>query len=175
MRRLLYISSLVVAACFITAPAAKAQFAATGTTTLSLTIGPEASIRVDTTTTSLTSPGIFSNFSGTTSFTYKIRTTTAGGTGAITSQVTSDFTGSGPSVASSHLTYTCTVASPGTACSGTQTASTTLQKSVATFAADAHSLDAGTGSNSVSWLLTNSPSYQTGSYTATVTFTISAT
>ena len=34
---------------------------------------------------------------------------------------------------------------------------------------------AGTGGNSVSWSLTNDPQYATGSYSATATFTISAT
>jgi hypothetical protein len=70
------------------------------------------------------------------------------------------------------LTYTCTVAAPGTACSGSQTASTTASTPVASFGADAHATG---NAGSVAWSLTNDPLYPTGSYSATVTFTISAT
>ena len=62
-------------------------------------------------------------------------------------------------------------------CTGSVTASTTASTSVATFATDAHST-AGTGSSdagTVIWTLPNDPIYKTGTYTATATFTISAT
>ncbi len=159
-----------------------AQFAATGTTSVSITVASEAALRIDTPTTSLTTTGtVFNNYTGTTNFTYKIRTSQGTGTGTITAQVTSDFSGSGgPSVATppsagDALVYSCTVATPGTACTGSQTASTTSSTSIATFGADAHSTVAGTGSNSVAWTLTNDPVYKTGTYAATVTFTISST
>ncbi len=172
----------VVVASWLTIPAAYSQaFAGSGTTTVSVTVGAEASISIDTGATSLTSSGtLFSNFAGTTSFTYKIRTTKVGGTGSITSQVTTDFSPSGgPSVASppssgDALTYTCTVSSPGAACSSSQTSSTTASTPVATFGASASSSKPG-NSGSVGWTLTNDPMYQTGPYSATVTFTISAT
>jgi hypothetical protein len=45
---------------------------------------------------------------------------------------------------------------------------------VATFGAGASSAVAG-NSGSVAWTLTNDPLYHTGAYSATVTFTISAT
>ena len=159
-----------------------AQFNTTGTTSVQVTVASEAAIRIDTATTNLTTSGtIFNNYTGTTNFTYKVRTTKVGGTGTVTLQVTSDFSpAGGPSVATpptagDTLAYTCTVAAPGTACTGSQTASTTGATSVATFGADAHSLQAGTGGNSVSWTLTNDPVYKTGSYSSTVTFTISST
>ena len=159
---------------------AHAQFASTGTTTLQLNVGSEAAIQINTATTTLaTSGSTFSNpYTGTTSFTYKIRTTKVGGTGNVTTQVTADFTGAGgPSVASpptagDALTYTCTVAAPASACSGSQTASTTVAQPVASFGADAHATG---NAGSVAWSLTNDPVYQTGAYSATVTFTISAT
>ena len=152
----------------------------TGTTNMSITILPEASIVINTATTSLTAATPFATFTGTTSFTYKIRTTTAAGNGTIQLEVTTDFApANGPSVASpptasDHLQYTCTVASPGTACSSTVTASTSALTSVGTFGADAHSAAAG-NAGSVAWTLTNDPNYKVGSYTAVVTFTISAT
>jgi hypothetical protein len=155
-------------------------FAATGTTTLSVSVGAEASIAINTTTSSLaTSGGLFADYTGTTNFTYKVRTTQSTGSGSIVLQITSDFNGTGgPKVASppssgDALTYTCSVASSGTGCSSAQTASTTTTTSVATFGADAHSAKAG-DAGSVSWTLTNDPVYKTGSYTATATFTISA-
>jgi hypothetical protein len=156
-------------------------FNTSGTTTLSVNVAAEASISIGTATTTLSStPGLFADYTGTTNFTYKIRTTKVGGTGAVNVQITSDFSGTGgPSVASppsagDALTYSCTVASPGTACTGPVTALTTGTTNVATFGADARSAKAG-NSGSVAWTLTNDPVYQTGSYTATATFTISST
>jgi len=182
-RRLLITILLAGAVAALAQPQARAQsFGPSGTTTLSVVVGPEAAIQINTSTSSLTASGsTFTNdFTGTTAFTYKVRTTKTGGTGNIGVQVTSDFSpGSGPSVASppstgDTLSYTCTVTSPGTGCTGSQNASTTASTSVATFGADAHSAKAG-NTGSVSWDLTNDPKYGTGTYTATVTFTISAT
>lgn len=147
---------------------------------LSVAVSAEAGLTVNTATTNLTSVGTnFSPYTGTTNLTYYIRTTKVGGSGSIVLQVTSDFSpANGPSVGSpptvgDALTYTCTVSSPGTACSGTQTASTGSTTNVATFGANAHSTFAG-NSASVAWSLTNDPLYETGTYTATVTYTISA-
>jgi hypothetical protein len=178
--------TLFVSGVLLAAPhTAMAQFAATGTTTLSVAIAAEAAISVTTATTSLTEAsgaGVFgSPYTGTTNFSYKVRSTKVGGAGAITVKVTTDFPAGGPSVASpltgDAMTYTCTAASSATACSGSVTASTSSATSVTTFATDAHSAsgagasDAGT----VAWSLPNDPVYQTGTYTATATFTISAT
>jgi hypothetical protein len=156
-------------------------FAASGTTTLSVNVAAEASIAIVTATTPLTSAtGLFADYTGTTSFTYKIRTTQTTGTGVVNVKITSDFAGAGgPSVASpptagDTLTYACTVALPGTACTGPITALTTATTNVATFGADARSAKAG-NSGSVVWTLTNDPQYKTGAYSATATFTISAT
>jgi len=162
-------------------PARAQTFGPSATATLSVTVGPEAAIQIASTASSLAATGntFGSDFLGSTSFTYKIRTSKTGGTGNIGVEVTSDFSPtSGPSVASpptagDTLTYTCTVASPGTGCTGSQTASTTAVTSVATFGADAHSAKTG-NTGSLNWDLTNDPKYGTGSYTATVTFTISA-
>jgi len=155
-----------------------------GTTTVtnqvSVTVSAEAALTIGASATTLTSTGTnFSNYTGTTPFTYFIRTTKSGGSGFIKLQVTTDFApAGGPSVATpptagDTLSYTCTVSSPGTACSGSQTSSTASQTSVATFGADAHSAKAG-NSASVLWDLSNDPLYQTGTFTAVVTYTISA-
>ncbi len=175
MRKLLFIA----AATLFTGAVAFGQ-SNTGNTTLNLTVAHEASISVDSSDNFSTTGSVFNPYTATTNFTYKIRTTKATGTGTITTEVTTDFSPTGgpsvttPPTAGDALTYSCTVASPGTGCSGTQTASTSSATSVATFGADAHSTAAG-NSGSVAWSLTNDPVYGTGAYTATVTFTISAT
>ena len=176
-RYALYIAVLALCA----APMSFAQFAGTGTTTLSVVVGPEAAISINTGITNLTTSGsTFGNaFTGTTNFSYKVRTTKSGGNGNITLEVTSDFGPSGgPSVAAppnagDALNYTCSLAGVGTACSGSTAASTSAATNVASFGADAKSATAG-DSGSVGWSLTNDPAYATGTYTATVTFTISA-
>jgi hypothetical protein len=172
---------LITLAAALVASPMYAQFASTGTTTLSVTVSAEAALQVTTSTTTLAATGtIFNPYTGTTNLTYKIRTTQSTGTGTLTLKVTSDFSpANGPSVATppsagDALTYTCTVAAPGTGCSGSLTASTTASTSVATFGAGASSANAG-NSASTAWSLTNDPVYKTGSYSGTVTYTISAT
>jgi hypothetical protein len=179
----------LAAALVLTASLARAQLGTTtGTTTVTLTVSAEAALNVTTTTTSLASTGTnFSNYTGTTGLTYYVRTTLSGGSGSITLKVTTDFgctgtgcTNTGPSVGTppstgDKLAYTCTLSGVGTACSGSQTASTTASTSVATFGANAHTVTfPGGDTATTSWTLTNDPKYQTGSYSATVTFTISA-
>jgi hypothetical protein len=178
MRRY-FVVSLLLLLCMGTF--AHAQFAGTGTSTLSVVVGPEAALSIVTGTTNLAAAGsTFANpFTGTTNFNYKVRTTPTTGSGTITVKVTADFGGvNGPSVASpptagDALSYTCAVTGVGTACSSATTASTTAATNVVTFAASARSSSAG-DSGTVSWSLTNDPRYSVGTYTATVTFTISA-
>ena len=156
--------------------------AQTGTTTLSVNVGPEAALTVNTSTTTLsTASTTFGNpFTGTTNLTYLIRTSKSSGTGSLTLKITADFGGTGgPSVATppstgDALAYTCTVSAPGTACTGSQTASTTASTPFGTWGAAANSTKAG-NSASVAWSLTDDPAYAQGTYTATATFTISAT
>jgi hypothetical protein len=118
--------------------------------------------------------------------TYYVRTTQTTGAGSITAKVTTDFSPiGGPSVATpptagDALAYTSSGTAPGNGGTGAVmafagiSASTSAQTNVATFAANNRSLITG-NSESVAWTLTNDPKYQTGAYTATVTFTISAT
>lgn len=153
---------------------------ATGTTTVSVTIGPEAGFDITDSATPLRETGSnFKQFTGHTGLSYTVRTTASGGGGSITLKVTTDFSpAGGPSVGKppspgDALTYTCTVASPGRACTGTQTASTVSQTNVATFGTDVHT-GAGGSAASIAWTLNNDPKYKTGTYNATVTFTISA-
>lgn len=181
-----FTNAALSAAVFIAgASQAFGQFAASGTSTLSVAVAAESAISVTTATTNLTEAsgaGIFgAPYTGTTNFSYKVRSTKVGGGGTITVRITGDFAAGGPSVATpptgDAMTYSCTSAASATACTGPVTASTASATNVATFATDAHST-AGVGSSdagTVVWTLPNDPIYKTGIYTATATFTISAT
>jgi hypothetical protein len=178
MKKTLMVASiLLLAASF-----SYAQTNASGTSTLSVNVGAEAAIVVNT-TPAFVSSGIFGNYTATTPITYYVRTITGG---SIVVEVTSDFStggvGGGPSVATPPtsgdlLTYTCTSAAPvtgsATACATALTASTASTTNVVTFAATTQSAKAG-NSASTSWTLVNDPAYKAGSYSATVTYTISA-
>ena len=177
--------ALAMAVAFTSFPA-KAQLGnGTGTTTLGITVGAEAGLTVAA-TSSLTNVGNnFANYTSSTALTYYVRTTQSSGSGTITAKVTTDFSPTGgPSVATppttgDALTYTSSGTAPGNNGTGAVmafagvAASTTAQTNVATFAADNRSLLAG-NSESLARTLTNDPKYQTGAYSATVTFTISA-
>lgn len=153
-------------------------FGATGNTTLNVTVAAAAAIRVDTATTNLTSTGNFNPYTGTTNWSYKIRTTAGTGSGQVVVKINPDFSpAGGPSVAAGNLTYSCSLTAPasgtGTACSGSVTAAAT-DTNVASFGANTRSTSSGTQNNSVSWSLLDDPAYATGSYSATAVFTISA-
>ena len=181
MKNVLKSAPLLALGLLLTASLAHAQTGTpTGTTTVSVTIGPQAGLNITNSSTPLTASGSnFNQFTGSTAMTYFVRTTTMGGGGFITVKVTSDFSpAGGPSVASpltaaDALTYTCTVVSPGTACTGAQIASTGSQTNVATFGTNVHTNSTGSTA-SVGWTLANDPNYKTGTYNATMTFTISA-
>jgi hypothetical protein len=181
MKNVLKTIPLLALALLLTASTAHAQAGSpTGTTTVSVTIGPQAGLTITNSSTPLSAGGSnFSQFTGSTGLTYFVRTTTTGGGGSITLKVTSDFSPSGgpsvanPPVAGDALTYICTVASPGTACTGAQTASTSSQTNLASFGTNVHTGSAGSTA-SIGWTLANDPNYKTGTYSATVTFTISA-
>lgn len=177
---------LTIAVTFMTFPASAQLGSATGTTTLSVTVGAEAGLTVAA-TSALTSVGTnFANFTSSTALTYYVRTSVTTGAGSITAKVTTDFTPTGgpsvatPPTAGDTLSYTSSGTAPGNSGTGAVmafagvAASTSAQTNVATFAADNRSLITG-NSETVAWTLSNDPKYKTGAYSATVTFTISAT
>jgi len=146
----------------------------TKNTILTVVIGPEAqfvSVDAGTTLTKVT-PGDtkFGPFSGTTNFTYKIRTSQGSGTGAITVQMTAFAPINGPLI--SDLSYTSTSPSSGTPV-GSTAASTASATNVVTFGADAHSSDGGDSGTTI-WTLVDRPTTKTTTYTTTATYTVSA-
>ena len=171
-------------ALLFTASLAHAQLGTDSvTSTLNVNVAPEAALTIQTATTNFSAPSNFADYTaGPTNFTYFVRTSKTGGSGTIQVKISSDFSPAGgpsvaaPPTASDKLTYSCTVpaASSGsvTPCSANSEAATT-DTVVATFGADTRSPKAGVAS-SVSWVLSNDPLYETGSYSAVATFTISA-
>ncbi|HUQ94018.1 MAG TPA: hypothetical protein VM120_20225 [Bryobacteraceae bacterium] len=155
--------------------AAPAMFGATdtATTTLSVTVAAEASITVTASPTLSKGGTEFEAYTGNTTFTYKVRTSPTTGTGSVTAQVTTEFTGTGaPTTAD--VSYTAATTGVGTANGSSTTASASAGTNVLSFGADAHSNDAG-DSATISWSLADRPTYKTGTYSTTVTLTMSAT
>lgn len=153
----------------------------TGSQTLTATISPVGSIAAPASAILAASATTFQPFTGNVTLNYKARTTPSGG-GTITLSVSSDFSPSGgPSASAGALAYTCSGATLGSACSGSQTASTTTQTPVLTLPASACTGGGGACSSAspnavnLSFTLADSPAYATGSYSAKITFTISAT
>jgi hypothetical protein len=157
--------------------------AATGTTaqTLSANIAAIAKLSVPGSLTMTQSGTTFVGYAGNLTVSYRARTTASTGSGSLTVKATADFSpAGGPSIASGQLTYNCSSASLGGACSGTQTTSTASQTNVLTLSASACTGGGGSCSSvnpntvQTSFTLTNNPAFQTGSYAATLTFTASA-
>jgi len=178
----------VVLGALLLAPVRSQAATATTTQTLQAVISPEGGLFSFPNSVTLAKTGTtFTNYTGTLSVQYCARTTQSTGGGSITVKATADFGPThGPSISSppstgDALTYTCSGASLGTNCSGTQTVSMQASTSVVTLAASECTGGGGSCSSSnpntvsVSFTLTDDPKYYTNNYSATLTFTISAT
>lgn len=161
------------------------QVTAKDTATLSVTVGNEATIVVDpgSKTTTFSSSTAFTDYTATTNYHFQVRTSQTTGSGFINVAITTDFSPTGgpsayaPATGDS-LKITASTASAGTAVVPGSQVNATAQN-IVTFGANAHGGSPGAvGTNgatgSVTWDLTNDPAYATGVYTATATFTISA-
>ena len=150
-----------------------------GSNTLSITVGAEASLSVGSSTTAL-AESASASLTGTTNLHYKI--SNGSGTGAITVQLTKDavVAGTRPSSSSSAasaanpLSKACRVVASGVSCHGTQTTAEEHSTPVTSFGADQASGPEG-HSASLDWILANDKTSEAGAYRATPTFTISAT
>lgn len=183
MKKLLLVVSTVLLAASV-CHAQNTPNTSTATANLTLSVGAEAAIQVNTSPAFQEQSGtLFGDYATTTDLTWWVRTITGG---KITVEITTDFSaggaGSGPSVANpasgDALTYTCNAATAGitgsvTACGSAVTASTTTATNVVTFGAATQSAKAGDDLKTA-WNLTNDPNYAAGSYTAVATYTISA-
>ncbi len=170
-----------VAAILFLAPAFLLSATGTTTQTLSAQIDAIGKVSVPSSLTLASASTTFVGYSGNLSISYKARTTTTTGSGSLTLKATADFSpAGGPSISGGQVTYTCSAASLGTACSGTQTASTASQTNVVTLGAGVCTGGGGSCSsanpNTVqsTFKLSDNPAFKTGTYSATITFTISA-
>ena len=157
------------------------------TQTLEATIVPLGGLFTLTSPMSLSKAYANSNsFAGTMTLNYRARTSEGGGEGIITVKATSDFSPSGgPSIANppspgDAFTYTCSGTTLGIPCFGTQFVSTTAATKVLWIGASACTgggfpcSASDPNSANVIFYLSDDPKYKTGSYTATLTWTISA-
>jgi len=186
-RSIMRLAPLVAIVALLLAPTGLQAVTLTTTQTLTADISPEGGLFSFPNTVTLANAGTtLTNFTGSLSVQYRERTTQSTGGGSITVKATADFTPTGgPSVVSplstgDALTYTCSGPTLGTNCSGTQTVSTSTATNVVTFSASQCTGGGGSCSSSspnavtVNFTLTDDPKYHTGSYSATLTFTISA-
>lgn len=159
----------------------------TTTQTLQANIVPLGGLFMQATPVVLTKSSTnFNSFAGTITLSYRARTTQGTGQGAITVKATADFTpAGGPSInnppsTGDTFTYTCSGATLGASCSGTQKVSTTAATNVVTLGASACTgggapcSTANPNTANVTFILSDDPKYKTGSYSATLTWTISA-
>jgi hypothetical protein len=166
--------------------ASSAQNTATATQMLQATIVPMGGFFTQSSSVTLTRAINFNSYSGTMTFSYWARTSQGAGQGTITVKATTDFTPTGgpsistPPSAGDTFTYTCSGATLGASCSGTQTVSTAAATNVVSLGASACTgggapcSTASPNSANVTFALPDDPKYKTGSYSATLTWTISA-
>lgn len=186
-RSLMRLAPLVVWGALLLAPIRLEAATLTTTQTLQATIVPLGGLFTLTSPLALFRTGAtFNRFSGTMTLSYHARTSQGTGHGTITVKATADFTpAGGPSIskppsAGDKFTYTCSGATLGTPCSGTQTVSTTAATTVVSIGASACTgggppcSSANPNWANVTFTLTNDPKYKTGSYSASLTWTISA-
>jgi hypothetical protein len=151
----------------------------TGSQTLSANIGATAKLSVMQSGVTLLHAGAtFANFTGSVTVQYNVRTTPTVSSTLVVEAATDFSPANGPSIVNSNLTYTCSGATLGSACSGSQIVSTTSQTSVVAVGGGACT-GAGCGGSdpnsiSISLTLVDSPTFKTGSYSTSLTFSISA-
>lgn len=161
-----------------------------GLQTLTLVAQPDGLLYGFPSSLTLTKTGtVFATYAGSLTIQYRARTTASSGTGSITVKASTDFTcaSGGPCIATppstgDALSYTCTGATLGSNCAGSQTMSTTTAKNVVTAMPAASCTGGGSpcttaDPNTVTsnFSLSDDPKYKTGSYSASLLFTISAT
>ncbi len=149
----------------------------TTTQSLSPNISPAGKLFVPGGVTLTSSNTHFGAFHGSLLLSYWARTSD-GGAGSVVVQANSEFVPTGGPMANS-VTYLCSGATFGTACSGTQTIQTTSQTSIVALPSGMCTGGGGACSGSdpntveLDFQMPNQPHYKTGSYSVQLTFTIS--
>ena len=148
--------------------------------TVTISISPSAKLSVPSSAGLVSIGTIFSPYAAAITVSYRARTSSTG-SGTLTLQAASNFSpAGGPSLSAGDLKYTCSAATLGTACSGTQTVSTSAQSPVAVIPANVCMGGASGCSTpdpatlSIQFQLNDDPAAQTGAFTVQLTFTISS-
>jgi hypothetical protein len=190
VRRLCRLVLLAALTALAVAPQGAHAQTILGTQTLNLIVQPDGLLYGFPNSLTLSKAGtLFNTYAGTLTVQYKARTTASSGPGNITLRATSDFVcaSGGPCIATppttgDALTYTCTSATLGSNCAGVQTVSTASSTTVVTAIPAAACTGGGSPCSTadpntvnLNFNLTDDPKYRTGAYSATLTFTISAT
>jgi hypothetical protein len=149
----------------------------TTTQTMSAAVSPYGKLSIPGSVSLTSSNTHFGNICGNLTVSYWARTTASGG-GSVTVQANSEFSpAGGPSIGA--VSFTCSGATLGTGCSGTQYLSTTVQTSLASLPGGACTGGGGTCSTQdpntilLAFSVPSKPNYKTGTYSAQVTITIS--
>lgn len=149
----------------------------TTTQTLEATVSTAGSVSVPGSVTLTASNTRFGSFIGSVFVSYWARTSD-GGSGSVVLQASSEFSPTGGPTAGL-VTYTCTGATLGTGCSGTQTIQTSSQTPVVSLPGGICTGGGGVCSSQdpntvqLQFALPNQPQYKTGTYSAQLTITIS--
>lgn len=151
---------------------------ATGTQKVSVSLGAIGKLSVVQPTVNLIHTGqTFASFTGSVMVNYEVRTTISTGSATLSVAASNFSPSNGPSVAGGDLTFTCSGATLGSNCAGTQTMSTSI-KTVVSVGAGACTgtgcLGANPNSVTVNLTLTDDPAFKTGVYSTTLTFSFSA-
>lgn len=148
--------------------------------TVLVTLQPQGKVAVPSGLTLLKGAQAFTPYTGTMTVSFRVRTAAAT-SATLTLQASGNFAPSGgPSLTEGDLTFTCAAAAYGAACSGTQTVSSTAQRTVVTMPPAACTGGGGSCSSTdpatvqVSFELSNDPSVSTGIYSLPVVFTVSS-
>lgn len=175
MRRLTF--TLLITANLSALFAATTQ---TATQSIDVTISPAMKVSVPASFTLFQNGGGFQDYTGNLTVSFKARTGTTTSVSA-GMRVSQNFTPSGgPSAAAGNLKYVCGSPTLGTACSGTNTASTVSSQPVITMPSlactggGAPCSAADPNTFQLMFSLANLPTYSTGTYSGQIQFTISA-
>ena len=172
------ISIRIASALLWLTPAAMLAGTATTTQSLSITMNAAGKLSAPASVALVSSGAAFSSKTGTGLVNYKVRTGPSG-SGSLVVQAAEFSPTTGPTISSGALTYSCAAATVGTACSGSQTLSTTAQRNVVTIPANACTgggspcSSSTPASVSLGFTVSDNPTFKTGSYSSTLTFTIS--
>ncbi len=172
------LSALVFLAGFALAAPASAD-TGTATQNVSVVLNSAGKVSVPAGFSLAATGTTFNAYLGALTVSYRFRTAPSG-SGSITLRAGADFSpGGGPAISSGALLYTCGGAGLGTPCSGAQTVSTASSTGVVQIPGGV--CTGGGGSCSVSdpatvqlqFTLDNSPQFQTGGYSSSLTVTVS--